>query len=126
MLSLWRPSPLATRLPPRRSAGAAEQPPRSTEIPPALSWRQSPASNSLKSAPLMPLSINQCDSVLSIETHAILALIATGSAAGAHHRVPERADAGDLDLTNVAVLEVFGGAFGAHPHDIAGIERQVL
>jgi uncharacterized protein len=47
-------------------------------------------------------------------------------AAFAHHRVGERADPGDLDVHRVAVLDVFGRALGAHPHDIARKKRQIL
>src|SRR6185312_9951326 len=43
-----------------------------------------------------------------------------------HQRVPEDADAGDLDLAHIAVLEVFRRALSAHPHHVARVERQVL
>ena len=44
----------------------------------------------------------------------------------AHHRVAQDADAGDLDLDRVAVLDVFRGALGAHPHHVARVERHIL
>src|SRR6516162_11090862 len=44
----------------------------------------------------------------------------------AHYRIAEGADAGDFDLDRVAMLEVLRGAFGPHPHHIAGLECQIL
>src|SRR5579863_9788064 len=40
----------------------------------------------------------------------------------AHQRVTERADAGDLDFAEVAMLQVLRAPFGAHPYDVPGIE----
>ena len=42
-----------------------------------------------------------------------------------HDRIAQRADAADLDLADIAVLHVRGGALGAHPHHVARIQRQV-
>src|SRR6516165_6767451 len=47
-------------------------------------------------------------------------------AAFAHHRVAQGSDPGDLDLDRVAVFDILWRAFGAHPHDVAGIEGQAL
>jgi hypothetical protein len=44
----------------------------------------------------------------------------------AHDRVAQGADPADVDLDRVAVLQIARPAVGAHPHHIAGIERQVL
>src|SRR4029077_14882426 len=57
---------------------------------------------------------------------AFAGMTATGLHPLAHERVRKRADAGDLDLADVAVLQVLRAALGAHPNDVAGIERQVL
>src|ERR1700733_14442423 len=43
-----------------------------------------------------------------------------------HNRIAQCADAADLDLADIAVLHVLGGALGAHPQHVAGIQRQVL
>src|SRR5271165_105413 len=42
-----------------------------------------------------------------------------------YHRIAQCADAADLDLADIAVLHVLGGAFGAHPQHVAGIQRQI-
>ena len=44
----------------------------------------------------------------------------------AHSRVAQGADAGDLDIDRVAVLDVFGSAFGDRPHHVAEIEGERL
>src|ERR1700733_2724407 len=42
-----------------------------------------------------------------------------------YNRITQRADAADLDLADIAVLHVRGGAFRAHPQHVTGIQRQV-
>src|SRR5216683_3840924 len=39
--------------------------------------------------------------------------------------VAQRADAGDLDFDRIARLQIWRGAVGPHPDDVAGIEREI-
>src|SRR4051812_47040412 len=49
----------------------------------------------------------------------------TGISALPHYRIAQRADAGDLDLANIAMLHVCGRALSAHPQHIARIQRKI-
>src|SRR5690242_15403822 len=42
-----------------------------------------------------------------------------------HDRVAQGADAGDLDLADIAMLHVLGGTFGAHPQHVTRIQGQI-
>src|SRR6516165_4828713 len=44
----------------------------------------------------------------------------------AHYRIAQGANAGDFDLDGVTVLDILGRTRGAHPHDVAWIQGQVL